>query len=87
MAKNISKDLIFLDPTMRDGMTSVPNSVLKLRTLSLEAKALFSIFLMLTWRNYKITENLLAEITGCDIQKIRECVSELQNHRLIREAV
>ncbi|MCG9969977.1 hypothetical protein L9W92_18465 [Pelotomaculum terephthalicicum JT] len=81
------KSLVFLDSTMKDGLTSVPNSVLTSRTLSLEAKALFSIFLMLTWRKYQITESFLAEITGCDIQKIRECVSELQNHRLIREAV
>lgn len=86
MIKNKSKDLIFLDPTMRDGLTSVPNSVLKLQTLSLEAKALFSIFLMLTWRNNKITESYLAEFTGSDRKKIRKCVNELQQHRLIREA-
>ncbi len=83
----MEKTLVFLDPTMRDGMTAVPNAVLKSLVLSLEAKALFSIFLMLSWRNANITEGVLAEMTGSDIEKIRRCVAELRQHRLVREAV
>jgi len=83
----MEKTLVFLDSTMKDGMTPVPNTVLKSLTLSLEAKALFSIFLMLSWRNHNITEGVLAEMTGSDIDKICRCVAELRQHRLIREAV
>lgn len=84
---NSKKSLVFLDPVMRDGLTTVPNSILTSRTLTLEAKALFSIITMLSWRNQKITESYLAEMTGSDIQKIQKCVIELQQHQLIREAV
>lgn len=81
----MEKTLVFLDPVMRDGMTPIPNTVLKSRALSLEAKALFSIFLMLSSRNVNITESVLAEMTGSDIEKIYRCVDELQQQKLIRE--
>ncbi|OPX87271.1 MAG: hypothetical protein A4E53_02543 [Pelotomaculum sp. PtaB.Bin104] len=79
------KTLVILDPVLKKGFTSVPNSVLTAPELSLPAKSIYAILLMFAWQEDECFpgQERLAEVANCTDRTIRKYLDELREFNLI----
>jgi DNA-binding Lrp family transcriptional regulator len=66
---------------MQDGFTQVPNEVLSDKTLSAQAKLLYSLLLSHAWEENKVFpgQKSLGDRMGCSTKTVRKYIKELEN--------
>jgi hypothetical protein len=75
----------FRDDLLRDGFTSMPNTVLYYRGISMGAKATYLVLLSYAWHTMKIWagQEAMAEHLGISRPTLRKYLAELTERRLI----